>query len=381
MRWVGHTIRIDDHHMPCQLFYGELEMRRRPQGHPHKHYKGTVKETLRYCDIQPRELEAAAADGLILWRHKRLQRLESGAKSRLLKGLRQHLKRDALERKTGSEPVSGWIRHEDSYVYFVVINVKPEISSSPFILGVRTTTTATLSKPICVFVRGNVVDVFGVQATVSSIPDEIGNGIIASYQQTRGGEIGPYRAGSFGIPNCTSSPFMVSSDPAIIQTEINQYLFRVGNDVNCLEEVDPVPGNCNAPLIRKVPYRFKYAVRNTATSRIVSETLWSDSITLLQALEPTAIDSWAVKRTGGMVVITTILVILLFLLLCALVTLLIFVFCLNVRSPEVDQRSVPRMYITHQKNEGYSERISTEIKPVAQKPLEELTYQTIETSP
>lgn len=58
MRWVGHIIRMDDHCMPHQLLYvGDWEETSRPQC-----YKDAVKDALRHCDIQPRELEAAAAD-------------------------------------------------------------------------------------------------------------------------------------------------------------------------------------------------------------------------------------------------------------------------------------------------------------------------------
>ncbi|GCB74743.1 hypothetical protein scyTo_0003834 [Scyliorhinus torazame] len=202
-----------------------------------------------------------------------------------------------------------------------VLSFKPEVSLSSGIQALRTATTVTLSKPICVFSSGTVVDVFGVQATVNSIPTEIGNSTIMTYQQTAGGATGPYRAASFGKPACTSSPFVVSTDPVTIQAEINQYLCRIGNDVQCLSQVDNPPESCNAPLTAGVRYRFKYAVRNSSTSGYIDETLWSDSITLKLASEPTAIAPTS-RRTGGMVVITTILVILLFLLLCAFVALL-----------------------------------------------------------
>ncbi|XP_051886409.1 uroplakin-3a-like [Pristis pectinata] len=267
------------------------------------------------------------------------------------------------------------------FTFCALINFKPEIPSTTLIRGLRTATTVTLAKPICIFASGDVVDVFGVQATASSIPNEIGNGSVNSYRQTRGGEIGPYRAGSFQIPMCTSSQFMASTDPVVIQAEINQYLFRVGNDVQCLNQVDTVPGNCNAPLNGKVPYRFKYAVRNSSTNTVINETLWSDSITLLQVSQPTVIDTWPGKRTGGMVVITTILVILLFLILCAFITLLMYVICMKEECPAMEQQPAPRSYITHQKNEGYAEVLPTGgLKPAAQKSPEQSHYQVVETS-
>ncbi|XP_067907373.1 uroplakin-3a-like [Heterodontus francisci] len=260
----------------------------------------------------------------------------------------------------------------------VVLNFKPEVPLIPEIQGLRTATTVTLAKPICVFTDGTVVDVFGVQATVNSIADEIGNSSAMTYQQTRGGETGPYRAASFAIPICTPLPFMVSTDPAAIQAEINKYLFRVGNDVQCLSQINSFPESCNAPLTAGVKYRFKYAVRNESTNLIVVETLWSDSIDLLQAPEPTVIDTWPGKRTGGMVVITTILVILLFILLCAFAALLMYTLCLNKESPAIAQSPVPAQYVTHQKNRGFSEGTNVEVtKAVAQQPSEPERYQFI----
>ena len=46
LRWVGHVIRMDDHRMPRQLLYGELEAGKRKQGRPRKRYKDTVKGNL-----------------------------------------------------------------------------------------------------------------------------------------------------------------------------------------------------------------------------------------------------------------------------------------------------------------------------------------------
>ncbi|XP_078076229.1 uroplakin-3a-like [Mustelus asterias] len=259
----------------------------------------------------------------------------------------------------------------------VVLNVKPEVPSIGEIQALRTTTTVTLTKPICVFANGTIVDVFGVQASVNSIPNEIGNSSIRSYQQTRGGATGPYRAASFGMPDCTSSPFVASTNPARIQAEINDYLFRVGNDVRCLKQINNPPENCNAPLAAGGMYRFKYALRNGPTNVFIAETLWSDSITLLQASELSALAA-ASRRTGGMVVITTILVILLFLLLCAFVALLMYIFCLKKEIPAVQQQPPPVRYITHKKNPGFNPGAT---KAAAQpSPGQQIYQSTVETA-
>lgn len=54
LRGVGNVIRMDDHYMPCQLLYGELEAGKKKQGHPSRQYKDTVKENLQWCG-QPAE--------------------------------------------------------------------------------------------------------------------------------------------------------------------------------------------------------------------------------------------------------------------------------------------------------------------------------------
>ncbi|XP_067856193.1 uroplakin-3a-like isoform X2 [Heptranchias perlo] len=274
-----------------------------------------------------------------------------------------------------------WVRDERataSLTLYPMINVKPEIPLTPIIRAPRTATTVTLIKPICVFTNGNIVDVFGVQAAMNTNPNDIGNGSISTYQQTNGGKTGPYRAASFDIPTCTSLAFEASTVPAEIQAEIDKYLFRVGNDVQCLNQVNNLIENCNAPLNADVQYRFKYAVRNTSTNRIVDETLWSDSISLLKAPEPTDLDTWPGRRTGGMVVITTLLVILLFLILCAFVALLMYVLCLKEETLVVDQQPAPRTYFSHQKNRGFSESTYSEAtKAVSQQPSEPERYQTI----
>ncbi|XP_038637103.1 uroplakin-3a-like [Scyliorhinus canicula] len=257
-----------------------------------------------------------------------------------------------------------------------VVNYKPEVPLSSRIQALRTATTVTLSKPLCVFSSGTIVDVFGVQATVNSIPNEIGNSTIMTYQQTAGGATGPYRAASFDKPACTSSPFVVSTDPVTIQAEINQYLFRIGNDAQCLSQINNPPESCNAPLAAGVKYRFKYAVRNASTNGFINETLWSDSITLKQASEPTAIVPTN-RRTGGMVVITIILVILLFLLLCAFAALLAIICCLQKEVSAVNPQPAPARYVTHRKKPDFTVHTNTGVTEAVTKPSPGQHYQSI----
>ncbi|XP_043565169.1 uroplakin-3a-like [Chiloscyllium plagiosum] len=257
----------------------------------------------------------------------------------------------------------------------VVVNFKPEVPLTSDLLIFRTATTITLSKPLCVFPNESVVDVFGVQANVFPLPNEIGS-VNRSYQQTEGGATGPYRVASFATPTCTSLPFMASTDPARIQAEINKYLFRVGNDVQCLNQVNNPPENCNAPLKANATYRFKYVLRNKSTNVIENETLWSDPISLLRVFEPTRLNASPGGRTGGMVVITTILSILLFLLLCAFATILIYKFWGTKELARLEQQPVPRSYTTHVRNQDYSESIySKASKPHPPQPTDQQRYQ------
>ena len=62
LRWVGHTIRMEEHRMPRRLFYGELQNGKRNKGRPKKRYKDTVKDNLQWCEIKPKELEDCAKD-------------------------------------------------------------------------------------------------------------------------------------------------------------------------------------------------------------------------------------------------------------------------------------------------------------------------------
>lgn len=259
------------------------------------------------------------------------------------------------------------------------LSFKPEVSSIALTLGLRTSTTVTLAKPICVFSSGDVVDVFGVQTTADSIPIEIGNRTILTYQQTDGGARGPYRAARFMTPICTSLPFVPSRDPAVIRVQIEQYLFRVGDDDQCLNQAPFVSGNCNAPLKENVAYRFKYAVLNSSTNIILNETSWSDPIPLLRVADFALIDTWPGARTGGMVVITTLLVILLSLLLCGYGALMVYACCLKEETLLAEPQPVPRTYITHQKNIGFADVLQKEgQKPVARQSSVAAHYQEID---
>ena len=52
LRWPGHVIRIPaDERLPKKVFYGELQEGKRSQGGQMKHYKDTLKASLKDFDI------------------------------------------------------------------------------------------------------------------------------------------------------------------------------------------------------------------------------------------------------------------------------------------------------------------------------------------
>ena len=55
-------IRMEDHRIPKQLLFVELEQGHRKQGRPCKRYKDTVKVGLKWCNTPPTDLVATALD-------------------------------------------------------------------------------------------------------------------------------------------------------------------------------------------------------------------------------------------------------------------------------------------------------------------------------
>ena len=54
--------QMEDHRIPKQLLFGELEQGHRRQGRPCKRFKDTVKPGLQWCGLEPTELVATALD-------------------------------------------------------------------------------------------------------------------------------------------------------------------------------------------------------------------------------------------------------------------------------------------------------------------------------
>ena len=67
LRWLGHTIRMDDSRLPKQLLYGELSEGKRSVGRQVKRYKDQSLSVLKACHINSLDLEAFATDR-VKWR-------------------------------------------------------------------------------------------------------------------------------------------------------------------------------------------------------------------------------------------------------------------------------------------------------------------------
>ena len=92
LHWTGHVVRMENHRIPKQLLFGELELGHRRQGRPCKRFKDTVKAGLKWCGIPPTELVATALD------RQRWRTLTQSASSALQKESR-HQAQSARERR------------------------------------------------------------------------------------------------------------------------------------------------------------------------------------------------------------------------------------------------------------------------------------------
>ncbi|XP_069048446.1 uroplakin-3a isoform X1 [Lepisosteus oculatus] len=205
------------------------------------------------------------------------------------------------------------------------LKVKPEAVSPRLLRFNPTQSTVSLAKPLCVFdsvkpTNEMMVDVYVVHSLSATLTFETGK----TYKETNGGTETPYKATSFGIPNCTSPPNPADlSVPQRIDKTLDEYLVRIGSNPTCVGEPE-AEAFCNAPLSDGTSYRFKYLLVNGTTT--IAETEWSESILTRKALSPDEIDTWIGKRSGGGIVVTVILS----LLLCLLLGAAIFMGVLDV---------------------------------------------------
>ncbi|XP_013802757.1 uroplakin-3a [Apteryx mantelli] len=204
-------------------------------------------------------------------------------------------------------------------------SLKPQIAASQLATNNPSLTTVALEKPFCMFDsslspnKSYTIYLYAMMesaiAISSLVTDNRSKPLNSTFQQTNGGQLGPYRAALFNVPNCASPPNLADvGDINKVSDVLKQYLFRVGDDGTRLYDPNFL-GVCNPPLAPDSMYRFKYMLVDNADSIMKDQTLWSDPIKTRRVKLPTKIDTWPGRRSGSMIVITSILSAFVFLLL------------------------------------------------------------------
>uniref|UniRef100_A0A8C8RCS7 Uroplakin 3A n=1 Tax=Pelusios castaneus TaxID=367368 RepID=A0A8C8RCS7_9SAUR len=205
-------------------------------------------------------------------------------------------------------------------------NLRPQIANPKLATNNPTFTTIALEKPFCMF--------DGLQSPSSSfavylyamVDSAISNDkpLNTTFQDTSGGQLGPYKAASFNVPNCASPPKIADvANVKKISEVLEQYLFRVGDDVTCLYDPN-FPDVCNPPLAEDTTYRFKYLLVDVVAGIVKEQTLWSDPMKTKRLKQSSTIDTWPGRRSGGMIVITSILSTLMFFLVVGFLASIFF---------------------------------------------------------
>ncbi|NXV99080.1 UPK3A protein, partial [Fregetta grallaria] len=204
-------------------------------------------------------------------------------------------------------------------------NLKPQIAALQLATNNPTLTTVALEKPFCMFDsslhpnKSYVIYLYAMKESASAISslvtDNNSKPLDSTFQQTSGGQLGPYKAALLNVPNCASPPKLADvGDVNKVSDVLKQYLFRVGDDGTCLYDPNFL-AVCNPPLAPDTTYRFKYVLLDSTEGIMKDQTLWSDPIKTRRVKLPLKIDTWPGRRSGDMIVITSILSVLVFLLL------------------------------------------------------------------
>ncbi|NXG65330.1 UPK3A protein, partial [Hemiprocne comata] len=207
-------------------------------------------------------------------------------------------------------------------------SLKPQIAVPQLATNNPTLTTVTLEKPFCMFDsslspnKSYVIYLYAMKESASAISfwvtDNNSKPLDSTFQQTSGGQLGPYKAALFDVPNCASPPKLAHvGDVNKVSDVLKQYLFRVGDDATCLYDPNFL-AVCNPPLTPDTTYRFKYVLVDSTEGFMKDQTLWSDPIKTRRVKLALKIDTSPGRRSGGMIVITSILSVLMFLLLAGL---------------------------------------------------------------
>ncbi|NXW54724.1 UPK3A protein, partial [Eurystomus gularis] len=204
-------------------------------------------------------------------------------------------------------------------------SLKPQMAAPQLARNNPTLSTVALEKPFCMFDsslypnKSYVIYLYAMKESATAISSQVTNNsskpLNSTFKQTSGGQLGPYKAALFHVPNCASPPKLADvGDVNKVSDVLKQYLFRVGDDGTCLYDPNFL-AVCNPPLAPDTTYRFKYVLVDSTEGIMKDQTLWSDPIKTRRAKLPLKIDTWPGRRSGGMIVITSILSVLVFLLL------------------------------------------------------------------
>ncbi|NWS69935.1 UPK3A protein, partial [Crotophaga sulcirostris] len=207
-------------------------------------------------------------------------------------------------------------------------SLKPRLAAPQIATNNPTLTTVSLEKPFCMFdssLRPNksyIIYLYAMKELASAISslvtDNSSKPLDSMFQQTVGGQLGPYKVALFNVPSCVSPPNIADAgDINKVSDVLKQYLFRVGDDGTCLYDPNFL-AVCNPPLAPDTVYRFKYVLVDSTEGIMKDQSLWSDPIKTRRVKLPLKIDTWPGRRSGGMIVITSILSVLVFLLLAGL---------------------------------------------------------------
>ncbi|XP_015281148.1 PREDICTED: uroplakin-3a-like, partial [Gekko japonicus] len=195
--------------------------------------------------------------------------------------------------------------------------LRPQIANPKYVTNNPTLTTVALEKPFCTF-DGSVsksasyevhlyVMVDSATTISASVMDNGNKSLGATFEQTHGGKLGPYKAATFNVPHCTSPPKLSDiADVAKAPAVLTQYLIRVGDDSACLYDPN-LQEACNPPLSEDTSYRFKFVLVDRITDIVKDQTLWSDPIKTSKLKPSSSIDIWPGQRSGGMIAVTFVL--------------------------------------------------------------------------
>ncbi|XP_018428106.1 PREDICTED: uroplakin-3a [Nanorana parkeri] len=207
----------------------------------------------------------------------------------------------------------------------LAVALVPLLASSNICKFNPTQTTIALEKPYCFYISPTSVTAY--LYVVRNDATNTNLSPINSFDATKGGATAPYVAAIFSNPNCTNPPTTSQIyDLSQVQSTLNNYVVRVGNDDNCFNM-----NTCNKPLQSNTAYRFIYAFYDSTPS-LVFRSDWSPPIYTKQGKDSGSIDTWPGRRSGGMIVITSILSVLTFFVLAGLVAAIIT----NLMTPSVN---------------------------------------------